>query len=135
MQADEWAETGLVLGGLLSNRAIPPLDRLRRVIAAFFRSELAERDFRGALHDSGALIRDAPESRAHRRAMTAKMTQFMADALPRVPAKRRAFIGEYVMTTMSVLGERITRDPISKAECDAWSAITADCLCAYLEKQ
>lgn len=131
MQTEEWRETGAALGAILSE-ARPPLDRLRRLIAVFFRSELAERDFRIALHDAGALIRDAPESRAHRDEKTAQMMAFIAEAVPSLPAKRRAFVGKFVITALSAIGERITQDPISVAECDAWARETADCLCAYL---
>jgi len=131
MQTEEWRETGATLAAILSEPR-PPLDRLRKLVTVFFRSELAERDFRIALHDAGALIRDAPESRVHRAEKTAQIMAFMAEAAPALSAKRRAFVGKFVITALSAIGERITQDPITTSECDAWARETADCLSAYV---
>jgi AcrR family transcriptional regulator len=65
LQTDEWTETWAVLDEILFDTRLPPLDRLRRAVLTFFRSERQEAGLRVALDDAGALFRDAPEARAH----------------------------------------------------------------------
>jgi AcrR family transcriptional regulator len=134
LQADEWKETGDVLAEILGDPSRPPLERLRRAIRAFFRSERAEAELRTALADAGALYRDAPETHAHRASVTRWALTFLEEVLPDASPKERAFAAEVVMTSMAAIGKRITTERRSRAEIDAWAEIVADMQCGYLER-
>ena len=133
LQADEWTETTNMLREILEDQTRAPIDRLRRGVIAFFRSERAEAALRTALHDAGALIRDAPETREHQRTATRMMLKFMAEALPGVPAKRRAFMADFISTTMAALAERVTREAMPRTELDLWATATGDMFALVLE--
>src|SRR5215510_1838931 len=60
LQSDEWRETGELLRSILEDARTPPLERLRRVVHAFLRSECEEAQVRVALSDAAPLYRDAP---------------------------------------------------------------------------
>jgi AcrR family transcriptional regulator len=134
LQADEWAETGAILEEMLADTRLAPLDRLRRVVLVFFRSEREESALRGALDDAGALIRDAPEARAHRAAVAHRVLGFLAEALPSVPPGERAFVADFLVTSLSAVAERITKHPLPRAELDTWARATAELHCGYLER-
>lgn len=134
LQADEWQETGDVLAEILDDPTRPPLDRLRRAIRAFFRSERDEAELRVALADARALYRDAPETRAHRATVTRRMLAFMEEALPDASPDTRAFAAEVVMTSISAIGRTITEQRRSRAAIDAWAEVVADMQCGYLER-
>lgn len=133
LQADEWQQTGAVLAAMLRNPRYPPLQRYRRTVLAFFRSELEEAALRGALDDASALIRDAPETRAFRAEIAHVMDAFMAEALPNVRRNQRAFAAVFLTTSLASVAERITKQPISRRELDAWAGATADMHCRHLE--
>ena len=62
LQADEWRQTGALLQDILADRSLPPAERLRTLVRAFFRSECEEAALRLALGDAAPLYRDAPET-------------------------------------------------------------------------
>ncbi len=132
LQAEEWAQTMAILRALLNDPTRPPLDRYREMVVAFFRTEREEAALRGALHDAGALIRDAPETREHRKASARLMLAFMAEALPGVSAKKRAFAADFIGTSLSAVSEKITREAMPRSELDAWARATAEMHCAWL---
>jgi AcrR family transcriptional regulator len=134
LQADEWTETGAILEQMLEDTRLAPLDRLRRVVVVFFRSERDETALRGALDDAGALIRDALEARKHRAVVAHRVLAFMAEALPSVPAKERAFATEFVTTSLSAVAEAITKHPLPRAELDTWARATTELHCMCLER-
>ena len=134
LQADEWAETGAILEAMLADTRLAPLDRLRRAVLVFFRSEHEESALRGALDDAGALIRDAPEAREQRAAITRRVLAFMAESLPSVPAGARAFAAEFVITSLSAVAEAITKQRRPRTELDTWARTTAELHCMYLER-
>jgi hypothetical protein len=134
LQADEWTETGDVLAEILNDPARPPLDRLRRAVRAFFRSERDEAELRTALQDAASLYRDAPEARAQKAASARFMRAFMEEALPDVSEKKRAFAAEVIRTSMSAVGARITQTRRPRAEIDAWAEVCAEMYCGYLER-
>ncbi|WP_208511871.1 TetR family transcriptional regulator, partial [Variovorax paradoxus] len=68
LQSDEWRQTTELLCGILEDVATPPLDRLRRLVHAFVRSECEEAGMRTALHDAAPFYRDAPEVQTARAA-------------------------------------------------------------------
>jgi len=133
LQSDEWRDTGALLDEILHDPRREPLDRLRRAVRVFFRSELEEAELRVALDDAGALFRDAPEARAHMSLVTTRMLAFIDEALPGVPAKKRAFAADVVMTSMAAIGEKITEQRRTRAEVDAWAVVVAEMLCRFLE--
>ncbi len=110
MQADEWTETWNVLDEILSDQAYAPHDRLRRMVTNFFRSERQESALRNALDEAGAPFRDSPEAAAHMERAMKTVDLFMTDALPNVNAKKRVFYGEFVMTSLSTIAEKITAE-------------------------
>jgi len=133
LQTDEWSETWGVLDEILDDRALQPLERLRKAVLVFFRSEQQEAALRVALDDAGALFRDAPEAAAFFLVAGARMNAFFEEALPVVAAEPRALAAELVLTSMSALAEKVTARGLSRAQVDAWAKSSADMYCAYLE--
>ena len=116
-QTDDWKRTGALLEGILADANRPPLQRVREVVLAFFRSEWEEAALRLALGDAAPAYRDAPEVAEHRNAGKRLTTKFMVQLLPTASVNRRRFAGELLMTVMS-------------------SALAVgDMLCAYLERE
>lgn len=134
LQADEWDDTWSLLDELLSDVTRPPLERLRRVVVTFFRSEHEEATLRTALSDAGAVLRGSPEERAHRARIRARALAFVEEVAPSAPPSAQAFAAEWVFTTMSALGERVTSTRRSRAEIDRWANATADALVAFLAR-
>jgi AcrR family transcriptional regulator len=133
LQADEWADTWSILEDILADARTEPLERLRRAVLTFFRSEREEAALRTALDETGVLVRDAPEARAHLALATRSLHRFVEEALPGVPDDTRRFAAELLMRTMGAVAERITQDKRSRAEVDAWARASAEMYCAYLE--
>lgn len=133
LQTDEWSETWGVLDEILSDRELGPLERLRKAVLVFFRSEQQEAALRVALDDVGALFRDAPEAAAFLVVVKARMLAFFEEALPDVPAAPRAFAAELVLTSMTALAEKVTAQGLPRARVEAWATSSADMYCAYIE--
>jgi AcrR family transcriptional regulator len=134
LQTDEWAETSLVLEEIVSDTSRPPLDRLRRLVLVFFRSERQEAALRVALDDAGALFRDAPEARALFARVSERFARFLEEALPGVPPAKRSLAADVIVMSMSAAAEKITAQSRSRAEVDAWAHEAADMYCGYLER-
>jgi AcrR family transcriptional regulator len=134
LQSDEWNQTSALLESILAAPDEPALDRLRSMVRAFFNSEREEVLLRTALKDAAPLYRDAPEVRKHRETGMRRLSAFMAEALPEVSAKERAFAAAFVMTTMSVVGKTVSVEAHSKSEVDAWALAMGDMLCSYLRQ-
>ena len=133
LQTDEWSETWGVLDEILSDAKLRPLERLRKAVLVFFRSEQQEAALRVALDDAGALFRDAPEAAAFLVVIKARMQSFFEEALPAVPAEPRAFASEVVLTSMAALAEKVTAQGLGRVQVDAWAKSSADMYCAYIE--
>src|ERR1700679_2591156 len=103
LQANEWTETWGIMEEILGDRRQAPMDRLRRAVITFFRSEREEAALRVALDDAGALFRDAPEARAPIAKATARVLAFVEEALPGIPHAKRAFAADFVMTSMAAV--------------------------------
>jgi AcrR family transcriptional regulator len=134
LQTDEWEQTSALLESILVNSDDPPLDRLRSMVRAFFKSEWEEASLRTALEDAAPLYRDAPEARKHKTTVTRQGLAFMKEALPEVPAKERAFVAAVVMTTISAIGKKVSGEARSKSEVDAWGLAIGEMLRAYLQR-
>ncbi|MEI9938230.1 MAG: TetR family transcriptional regulator [Pseudomonadota bacterium] len=133
LQTDEWTETWGVLDEILSDAKLRPLERLRKAVLVFFRSEQQEAALRVALDDAGALFRDAPEATAFFDITKTRMNAFFEEALPSVAAEPRAFAAEVVLTSMAALAEKVTAQGLARAQVDAWAKSSADMYCAYIE--
>ncbi len=133
LQTDEWDETWGVVEEILADTELEPLDRLRKAVLTFFRSEQQEAALRTALDDAGALFRDAPEAQAFLERTRARMAAFFAEALPAVSARERAFASEVVLVAMGATAEKVTAQGLDRRAVDAWAKANAEMYCAYLE--
>ena len=133
LQSDEWRQTTELLRGILEDTSRPPLDRLRRLVHAFIRSECDEAAVRVALDDAAPLYRDAPEAHEARAAGARTVETFMQEALPGAAEATRALAGELITTTLSAVGKQFSESPRTPAEIETYAEAMADMLCAYLK--
>jgi len=134
LQANEWGQTMGQLRRILSDKGIPPLERLRTATRMFFRSECEEAAFRTALEEAAPLYREVPESRAHAEEGRRLMADFMKDALPSVAGRERAALADLVGTILSATGKAISSQNRSNSEVDALAMAIGEMLCGYLER-
>ncbi len=132
LQSDEWRETSDLLGDILSDARRPPLERLRRLVQAFIRSECEEAALRVALNDAAPLYRDAPEAREAKAAGDRAVRDFLREALPAAREATRALAGELIITTLSAVGKAFSERPRTPGEIAAYAEALADMFCAYL---
>jgi AcrR family transcriptional regulator len=134
LQTDEWKRTGELLHSILADPSRPPLERVRATVHAFFLSEWDEASLRIALGDAALSYREAPEVQEHRKDGLHRSLQFLSEVLPEASLKERRFAADVVMTTMSVVGKKVSEQSRSKAEVEAWSVAMGEMLCAYLSR-
>ncbi|CAN7447782.1 TetR family transcriptional regulator [Rhizobium leguminosarum] len=134
LQSDEWRQTTDMLGGILADVQRPPLERLRRLVHAFLRSECEEAAMRVALHDAAPLYRDAPEAQAARASGDRIVELFMQEVLPSAPEATRVLAGDLITTTLGTVGKQFSEAPRNLAEIDVYADTMADMFCAYLER-
>lgn len=134
LQTDEWLATTALIDGILNDTTQPPLERLRAVVRAFFRSECEEAEMRIALSDAAPLYRDAPETHEHRKSGRRRTLTFMREVLPGVSVRERAFAGDLIMTTMSAIGKNVSEQGYSRNEVDRWATAAGDMFCAYIQQ-
>ncbi len=132
LQSDEWRETSEMLRKTLADTRRPPLERLRRLVHAFVKSEYDEADVRVALNDAAPLYRDAPEAHAVRASGAETIATFMGEVLPKASEATRTAAGELIKSTLSAVGKEFSESPRTKAEIARWSDAMADMFCAYL---
>jgi AcrR family transcriptional regulator len=132
LQTDEWKRTGDLLHSILTDQSRAPLERVRATVQAFFLSEWEEAALRVALGDAAPSYRKAPEVKDHRREGRERSQRFMAEVLPNASPKERRFVADVVMTTMSVIGKKVSEQSRSRAEVEAWASGVGEMLCAYL---
>lgn len=94
LQSDEWRRTTRLLGEILEDTARPPLERLRRLVLAFVRSECEEAAIRVALSDAAPLYRDADEAREVKAEGARVFQAFLREALPEVAEAERSLAGD-----------------------------------------
>jgi AcrR family transcriptional regulator len=133
LQADEWKETTEMLHNILEDGSKPPLDRLRALIHAFFRSECEEAKMRVALKDAAPLYRDAPEAQQVRAQADRTIELFMEELLPKVSEATRALAGELITTTFSAIGSSFSETPRTEAEINTYADAVTDMLGAYVK--
>jgi len=132
LQTDEWKRTGDLLDSILADTSRPPLERVRATVRAFFLSEWEEAALRVALGDAAPSYKKAPEVKEHRRSGQERSRRFMAELLPSATPKERRFATDFVMTTMSVVGKKVSEEASSRAEVETWAQAMGEMLCAYL---
>jgi AcrR family transcriptional regulator len=132
LQTDEWTQTSDFLYGILADARTPPLDRLRRALRLFFRSECEEARLRVALADAAPMYRHAPEARAHRSAARTRVIAFMAETLPRAAQAQREFCADLLLTTMSAVGKAVSEQGRAPDNVDAFATALGDMFCGYL---
>ena len=132
LQSDEWQQTGGLLRTILEDNKRPPLERLRRLVHAFIRSECDEAAVRGALHDAAPLYRDAPEAHAAKASGERTVQTFLREALPETPEAMRDLAADLITTTLSAVGKDFSGSPRTDAEIEAYADAMADMFCAYL---
>jgi AcrR family transcriptional regulator len=133
LQEEEWRQTMDQLGRILLDASVEPPERLKAAVQVFFRSECDEAAFRSALEDAAPLYREAPESRAHAEEGRQLMEDFIRDALPDAPARKRTFAADLIGTVMSSVGKAVSSQARSRSEVDALAAAISDMFCAYLK--
>jgi AcrR family transcriptional regulator len=132
LQSDEWRQTTAMLGEMLEDARHPPLERLRRLVHAFVKSECDEAGMRVALDDAAPLYRDAPEAQEARKASAGTLAKFMREVLPGVAKPKRDLAASLVKTTLSAVGKEFSESPRSAKEIATYSNAMADMFCAYL---
>jgi AcrR family transcriptional regulator len=132
LQSDEWRETTEMLRRTLEDTRRPPLERLRRLVHAFVKSECDEADVRVALNDAAPLYRDAPEAHAAHASGAETIAAFMREVLPRASDATRSSAGALLKATLGAVGKEFSESPRTKAEIAHWSDAMADMFCAYL---
>jgi AcrR family transcriptional regulator len=132
LQSDEWRQTTQLLRDILEDFQRPPLERLRRLVHAFIRSECDEAVMRVALNDAAPLYRDAPEAQDVRVSGSRIVEVFMQEALPEASEPARALAGDLITSTLSAVGKRFSENPRSPAEIEAYADAMADMFSAYL---
>ena len=134
LQSDEWRETTDMLRATLADTGRPPLERLRRLVHAFVRSECDEAAMRVALADAAPLYRDAPEAQAARASGKQAFQKFMREVLPDASAAKRKLAGDLIATTLSTVGKQFSTTAPTAAQIKVYSDAMADMFCAYLAK-
>jgi AcrR family transcriptional regulator len=132
LQFDEWQQTTGLIQGILTDTSLAPLDRVRKVIREFFRTECEEAEMRTALGDAQPFYRDAPESNEHRQAGRVTIMTFLEEAIPAASETQRAMAADLIAMTMSAVGEKISTESRPMDEVDAYASAVSDMLCAYL---
>jgi AcrR family transcriptional regulator len=134
LQSDEWRRNAELLRDIIEDVRRPPLERLRRLVHAFIRSECEEAEIREALAEAAPLYRDAPEALETRAAARRMFEAFMAETLPSASEPSRALAASLIKTTLSQVGWHFSRSPRTEAEVTAYAEGLADMFCAYLRE-
>ncbi|TAK75580.1 MAG: TetR/AcrR family transcriptional regulator [Aquabacterium sp.] len=132
LQSDEWRQTTEMLCRILEDRSHEPLQRLRRLVHAFVRSECDEAEMRVALADAAPLYRDAPEAQQARKSADRTVAAFLREVLPKATPAARALAGDLIRTTLATVGKDFSEQPRTVREIKAYSDAMADMFCAYL---
>lgn len=134
LQADEWRQTSGLMQNMLADPTLPPPERLRAVVRAFFRSEVEEAALRVALADAAPLYRDAPEAQDHRKQGRRRIALFMREALPAVSPRERSIAADIIVMSMGAVGAQISEEGRPAAEVDRLASAMGDMFAAYLER-
>lgn len=134
LQSDEWHKTTDQWRSILGDTAVPPLDRLRKLVHAFLRSELEEAALRVALDDAAPLYRDALEVQTIHAEGDRIVDAFMRDALPRTGDETRRRACELIVMTLTAVGKEFSETARTAADTAAYADAMSDMFCAYLSE-
>lgn len=134
LQEDEWAATGKLLEGIVTDTRLDAAGRLHAVMRAFFRTEWDEAPLRRALGDAAPLYRDSQQARDRHESGHPTLAALIAEVAPGLTPKRRAFAVELYITSMTAIGKQVSETQRTPAEVDAWATATADMFLAYLRE-
>ena len=132
LQSDEWRETTAMLRDTLQDARRPPLQRLRRLVHAFVKSECDEAEVRTALADAAPLYRDAPEAHEAKSESAGTLEAFMRELLPKATKAKRTLAGDLIKTTLGAVGKEFSETPRTAREIAAYADAMADMFSAYL---
>jgi len=132
LQSDEWRQTAELMCAILQDDQRSPLERLRRLVHAFIRSECDEAEMRMGLNDAAPLYRDAPEAREARATAEPIVGTFMREALPLASAATRTLAADLILTTLGAAGKQFSETPRTPTEIEAYADAMADMFGAYL---
>ncbi|WP_394780497.1 TetR family transcriptional regulator [Undibacterium sp.] len=133
LQSNEWKQTTEMLCRILEDTRKPPLERLRKLVHAFIRSECDEADVRVALNDAVPLYRDAPEAKQARASGERAVQAFMQEVLPDASEAARMLAGDLITTTLSAVGKEFSESPRTIAQIKTYADAMADMFCAYIK--
>ena len=134
LQTDEWQATIATILGILDDKQLTPLDRLRSAIFAFVRSECDEAPLRQALAPSAPSFKDTDAIFHYRRVAARRFLKYWREALPNLSRERRRETIELVMITVEAVGDRAGENGSSQDEADAYARAAGDMICAYLNQ-
>ncbi|MBO9603712.1 MAG: TetR family transcriptional regulator [Novosphingobium sp.] len=132
LQSDEWRETSGLLRVILEDRSLPPLDRLRKLVHAFIRSECEEAAVRIALDDAAPFYRDAPEAKVAKASGAGIVLAFLEEVLPDASSETRSLVGDMIKTTMSEVGKTFSERRPTEGEIVRYADAMGEMFCAYL---
>ncbi len=132
LQADEWRQTTRMLHDTLQDTRRPPLERLRRLVHQFVKSECDEAAMRIALADAAPLYRDAPEAREVREAGDGVLDAFTREVLPDATRATRKLAGELIKATLGAVAKEFSETPRTPRQIARQADAMADMFCAYL---
>jgi AcrR family transcriptional regulator len=133
LQTAEWEENSAFLAAILVDGRQSWEARLKAMIRRFYYSECEEAPFRKALDDAAPLYHQTPEAIEHHKANAKILSDFLAEALPRLGPAKRAFAIDMLKTTVSAIGNKVSEQERPPAQIDALAAATADMLIAWLK--
>ena len=131
LQLEEWQKTGAVMDSLLSDRSLPPANRLRAMTRAFFRSEVEEAPLRLALDAAAPNYHDAPEARAGRSKSRRLANAFIATAAPRATPRQRNAAVDLLFMTVTAVGKQVSERHPTPKETEHWADRVSEMLMLY----
>lgn len=132
LQVDEWRQTTEMLRHILEDTSKPPLDRLRKLVHAFIRSECEEAGTRVALNDAAPLYRHSREAQEAQAEGGQMIEAFIDEVLPDASAATRSQAGDLIITTLTSVGSTFSETPRTQTEIKTYAGAMADMFCAYL---
>ena len=134
VQQQEWEETTGILLAMIADQRYTPMVRLRKTIALFFDSEWEEASLRKALAETGTNLESTKQYSEMVATVISKLSDFLAEAVPDMAPERRRFMSEFVLKTMTSLGEEITNKDRSRREVRKWASNYGDMIWLFLTK-
>jgi hypothetical protein len=113
---------------------IPPKERLRTMLRAFFHSECEEAPLRSALDAATPDYHDAPEAQTQRARSRRIALAFVAETAPQASPQQRSFAADLLFLTTTAVGKQVSERHPPTADVDRWADAVAEMLLLYLER-